>query len=389
MHAACQRRGVDRPSWHPSCNSREAEVYHGAPHSHRRLAWRSAFFAAGLAAAASARYRIELSDGRQILATDLPVARGSVLTYHPYPAGPLTGVPTEMIVRVVSDRGTETSTSRAHDDGAREPVSRAVRRDRARPRSDGRDSSPERSSCSARPGTALLPRRRPRPPRAPRNVPDSGVGNAGGAYGARRIRRRDQSEPREPERPDQPEQHARGYGRPAAGAFLDGPVARAGGANPHRAQWLSGHRHGSPDGHRPERHADARSGRGRLRDAGDRSQWNARDEHGNAAGPDRSERHAGDGTVRTAGGGPARDRAQRNARSGAAGSARGRAAQHRPQRHARPRAARPAGLGAAEHRAQRNAELRATGSGPVRSGPSGAAPSGSGSPSGSGPGNAS
>jgi len=62
----------------------------------------SAFFVAGLAAAGSAKYRIEMSDGRQILATDLPVARGSVLTYHPYPAGPLTGVPTEMIVRVVS-----------------------------------------------------------------------------------------------------------------------------------------------------------------------------------------------------------------------------------------------------------------------------------------------
>ena len=38
------------------------------------------------------------------------MTRGSVLTFHPYPAGPLTGVPTEMVVRVVSDRGTETRT---------------------------------------------------------------------------------------------------------------------------------------------------------------------------------------------------------------------------------------------------------------------------------------
>ncbi len=69
------------------------------------------FSAAGLAAAASAKYRIEMSDGRQILATDLPVARGSVLTFHPYPAGPLTGVPTEMIVRVVSDGRAATRSS--------------------------------------------------------------------------------------------------------------------------------------------------------------------------------------------------------------------------------------------------------------------------------------
>ena len=44
-----------------------------------------------------------MSDGRQVLAADLPVARGSVLLSTPYPAGPLTGVPTEMIVRVVTD----------------------------------------------------------------------------------------------------------------------------------------------------------------------------------------------------------------------------------------------------------------------------------------------
>jgi hypothetical protein len=69
------------------------------------------FFAAALAAAASAKYRIEMSDGRQILATDLPVARGSVLTFHPYPAGPLTGVPTEMIVRLVSDGRATTRSS--------------------------------------------------------------------------------------------------------------------------------------------------------------------------------------------------------------------------------------------------------------------------------------
>ncbi len=141
-----------------------------------------AFFAAGFAAAASARYRIELSDGRQILATDLPVARGSVLTYHPYPAGPLTGVPTEMIVRVVSDRGTETRTS------APTMTVRATRlsggpTDRARraptvglepgevlvlgPTGDGMASSAQ-TPASANSA----------------NGPNTGVGNAGGAYGA-------------------------------------------------------------------------------------------------------------------------------------------------------------------------------------------------------------
>ncbi len=138
------------------------------------------FFAAGLAAAASAKYRIELSDGRQVLAADLPVARGSVLTYHPYPAGPLTGVPTEMIVRVVSDRGTESRTNSPTMTvrGTRLSGGPADRARRAPtvglapgeilvlgPTGDGISSSAQTAASAG-------------------NVPNAGVGNAGGAYGA-------------------------------------------------------------------------------------------------------------------------------------------------------------------------------------------------------------
>jgi hypothetical protein len=58
---------------------------------------------AALALAATARYRIELANGSSVLSVDRPVQRGSVLTFHA-PGGRLTGVPMEMIVRVVSDR---------------------------------------------------------------------------------------------------------------------------------------------------------------------------------------------------------------------------------------------------------------------------------------------
>ena len=45
-------------------------------------------------------YRIELSNGRQIVASGLPVARGSVVTFRPASGGALTGVPREMVVRI-------------------------------------------------------------------------------------------------------------------------------------------------------------------------------------------------------------------------------------------------------------------------------------------------
>src|SRR5262245_20805893 len=60
----------------------------------------AAFFTATLTLAAGARYRIELADGQQIVASDIPVQRGSVLTFRPYPAGALTGIPAEQVVRI-------------------------------------------------------------------------------------------------------------------------------------------------------------------------------------------------------------------------------------------------------------------------------------------------
>lgn len=55
---------------------------------------------ASAALAASARYRIDLRDGRQVLARDLPVRRGTIITFHEYPGGALTGLPQEVILRI-------------------------------------------------------------------------------------------------------------------------------------------------------------------------------------------------------------------------------------------------------------------------------------------------
>ncbi|HKD19475.1 MAG TPA: hypothetical protein VKG23_16600 [Thermoanaerobaculia bacterium] len=69
----------------------------------------SLFFLAAVGAAASVtgRYRIELRDGRQIETRGYPVARGSVWTFHESD-GTLTGVPREMVARIVpADEGAE------------------------------------------------------------------------------------------------------------------------------------------------------------------------------------------------------------------------------------------------------------------------------------------
>jgi hypothetical protein len=61
----------------------------------------SAIFMTTVAAAGprSGSYRIELSNGSQVIAVDAPVKRGTVVTFH-NAGGALTGVPSEMIVRV-------------------------------------------------------------------------------------------------------------------------------------------------------------------------------------------------------------------------------------------------------------------------------------------------
>jgi hypothetical protein len=65
--------------------------------------------AAGNAASATGRYRIELKDGRQVETRGYPVARGSVWTFHESNGGVLTGVPREMVVRIVPDDEAEES----------------------------------------------------------------------------------------------------------------------------------------------------------------------------------------------------------------------------------------------------------------------------------------
>src|SRR5262249_45466200 len=52
------------------------------------------------AAAVHARYRITLRDGREIVASDTPVRRGSVVTFRRAGSGVLTGLPAEEIVSI-------------------------------------------------------------------------------------------------------------------------------------------------------------------------------------------------------------------------------------------------------------------------------------------------
>jgi hypothetical protein len=59
--------------------------------------------AAGNAASATGRYRIEMKDGHQVETRGYPVARGSVWTFHESNGGALTGVPREMVARIVPD----------------------------------------------------------------------------------------------------------------------------------------------------------------------------------------------------------------------------------------------------------------------------------------------
>jgi len=55
---------------------------------------------AGAAASTRALYRIELRDGSEVLAKDLPRQRGSVVLFHLNSSGVLTSLPEEQVVRV-------------------------------------------------------------------------------------------------------------------------------------------------------------------------------------------------------------------------------------------------------------------------------------------------
>ena len=74
----------------------------------------SAIFMTAVAAGAprAGSYRIELSNGSQVIALDAPVRRGTVVTFH-NSGGALTGVPSEMIVRVVQESGKGTASASA------------------------------------------------------------------------------------------------------------------------------------------------------------------------------------------------------------------------------------------------------------------------------------
>ncbi|HEV8118435.1 MAG TPA: hypothetical protein VGQ32_07915, partial [Thermoanaerobaculia bacterium] len=52
------------------------------------------------AATPRAAYRIALRDGSSVLSLDRPRPVGSVMVFHRYPGGRLTGVPAEMMVEV-------------------------------------------------------------------------------------------------------------------------------------------------------------------------------------------------------------------------------------------------------------------------------------------------
>ena len=104
------------------------------------------FLSSPVSAATSARYRIDLQDGSRVYARDLPVRRGTILTFHQHPGGALTGVPAELVLRV--------EPGPAH----KPRLPRPGRSSRAAPRADSR---PERSlSCGPteglKPGEVLV-----------------------------------------------------------------------------------------------------------------------------------------------------------------------------------------------------------------------------------------
>ena len=69
----------------------------------RLLVFAASFLLAALAfAAARPPYRIELRNGTHVLSKDRPVHRGSVLLFHIYPTGVLTGLPGEEVLAVTS-----------------------------------------------------------------------------------------------------------------------------------------------------------------------------------------------------------------------------------------------------------------------------------------------
>jgi len=69
------------------------------------------FPAVSRAASTIGQYRIELRDGRQIETRGYPLARGSVWVFQSSKGGGLTGVPREMVARIVpADESTETET---------------------------------------------------------------------------------------------------------------------------------------------------------------------------------------------------------------------------------------------------------------------------------------
>jgi len=57
-------------------------------------------------AAVRPHYRIDLKDGSEVFSRDRPALHGSVLVFHAYPGGALTGLPSEQVIEVSAvDRG--------------------------------------------------------------------------------------------------------------------------------------------------------------------------------------------------------------------------------------------------------------------------------------------
>ena len=88
------------PGWQGSCSRKEAEV-------RMKPFLKVCFSIASLvlvsspgSAAPNAGYRIDLKDGSSLYARDVPVRRGTIITFHQHPGGALTGLPQELILRI-------------------------------------------------------------------------------------------------------------------------------------------------------------------------------------------------------------------------------------------------------------------------------------------------
>ena len=247
------------------------------------------FLSSPLSAGSSARYRIDLQDGSRVYARDLPVRRGTILTFHQHPGG----VSDRCARRArPSGRAGVRHGGRGSQDPAEAPgrrlqrtsSRRGLRRRSGRGAATGRGPRPRPDGRRRRGrfSTATATRHRRRDERC-----DEYRRRAG-----RRLRRKRQQQRRAHDRPE----------RSARGSVVDRSLARPGhagtGPDGRGAERLSGDELADHD--RPRRIPGSVSGGSRLQRSGRNDGARARDRTQRNSGPAHSPAHRSPSSARTA-----------------------------------------------------------------------------------------